>query len=126
MHIKPAVLGANVIGGLIFGVGMAVLGYCPGTGAAALGDGSRHAIPGLIGMMVGGVVFAELYPWLSKNVLTWADTIVTVNGKATDKLTLPDVAGVSPWWFILALAALAGVIFVLLESSGRNRQELVA
>ena len=47
MHVKNAAILANIVGGLIFGVGMAVLGYCPGTGIAAIGDGSRHAIPGL-------------------------------------------------------------------------------
>ena len=35
MHIQPTKIGANILGGLIFGVGFALAGYCPGTGAAA-------------------------------------------------------------------------------------------
>jgi hypothetical protein len=38
---------------------MAILGYCPGTGVAAIGDGSRDAITGVIGMVVGAALFAE-------------------------------------------------------------------
>ena len=33
LHIKPTRYAANIIGGLLFGVGFALLGYCPGTGA---------------------------------------------------------------------------------------------
>ena len=40
LHVKPTRYAANIVGGLIFGVGFALLGYCPGTGAAALGQGN--------------------------------------------------------------------------------------
>ncbi|HUX56507.1 MAG TPA: YeeE/YedE thiosulfate transporter family protein [Bacteroidales bacterium] len=30
-HVKPLILTGIIIGGLIFGTGMAILGYCPGT-----------------------------------------------------------------------------------------------
>src|SRR5688500_1034659 len=36
LHIKPTQVGSNVFGGLLFGFGFALLGYCPGTGPAAL------------------------------------------------------------------------------------------
>ena len=36
---KSGSMGSNIIGGLIFGVGFAVLGYCPGTIAGAIGNG---------------------------------------------------------------------------------------
>lgn len=107
LHIKSAALLANVLGGLIFGVGMAVLGYCPGTGVAALGDGSRHAWPGLLGMIVGAGIYAEVYPYIQDNLLKVADE---------GKVTFADITGISPWWFILGLVIIAGVIFFLLES----------
>ena len=47
MHIHGGAGRGRPVGGVIFGIGMAVLGYCPGTGVAAIGDGSRHAIAGL-------------------------------------------------------------------------------
>ena len=43
LHPKPGSLGMTLVGGLIFGVGFAVLGYCPGTIAAAVGQGKMDA-----------------------------------------------------------------------------------
>jgi uncharacterized membrane protein len=51
LSIKATVLGANIIGGLLFGLGWAVLGYCPGTSIGAVAEGplgcalgcTRHA-----------------------------------------------------------------------------------
>ena len=40
LHLKPTRYGANILGGLIFGVGFGLIGYCPGTGAAAVGQGN--------------------------------------------------------------------------------------
>jgi uncharacterized protein len=58
-HVKPARLLANVSGGLIFGVGFACAGYCPGTGAAALGQGDLSALYYIAGMFVGSYLYAE-------------------------------------------------------------------
>lgn len=115
LHVKAATLGANAVGGLIFGVGMAVLGYCPGTGVAALGDGSRHAIPGVLGMVAGSALFAHAYPHLQGNLLTWCSVTAVVDGKSTGKLTLPDLAHASPWLFVAGLAVVAAVVFLLIE-----------
>lgn len=53
LHIKPTRIGANLIGGLVFGAGFALLGYCPGTGAAALGQGSWDVLFGIAGLVAG-------------------------------------------------------------------------
>ncbi len=106
LHIKSATVLGNALGGLIFGVGMAVLGYCPGTGVAAIGDGSRHAIPGVLGMVFGAAVYAEVHPWMKQNVLERLNY---------GKVSLADAAGVSPWWFILALVVIAAVAFLAIE-----------
>lgn len=111
LHIKAATLLGNALGGAIFGVGMAILGYCPGTGVAALGDGSRHVVPGLFGMLAGGALYAEAYPWLKANVLGVADY---------GKITLAD-GGLSPWWLIAGFAALSVVLFLALELWERRR-----
>ena len=44
--IKPGSWGSSGIGGIIFGVGLAILGYCPGTSAGAAGQGSLDALVG--------------------------------------------------------------------------------
>ena len=105
LHIKATALLGNALGGLIFGAGMAVLGYCPGTAVAAIGEGSRHAVPGVLGMIVGAGLYAEVYPWIKANILNIGNL-----GKAT----LPSMTGWSAWWFILALFVLAMGIFNLI------------
>ncbi len=37
LHIRPALLGGVLLGGVCFGIGIVVFGYCPGTSVAACG-----------------------------------------------------------------------------------------
>jgi hypothetical protein len=106
LHVKGAYLVANALGGLIFGTGMAILGYCPGTAVAAIGDGSRDAIAGVLGMVFGAAVFAEAFDWIKANVLPLVDL---------GKETLVTATGLSPWWFIGGLAVAAVLGFSILE-----------
>ena len=50
----------SLLGGSVFGVGMAISGYCPGTGIAALASGSKDVLVGLAGMIFGSIIFNEL------------------------------------------------------------------
>ncbi|HBS27982.1 MAG TPA: YeeE/YedE family protein [Phycisphaerales bacterium] len=106
LQVKNAALLGNAVGGAIFGVGMAVLGLCPGTGLAAIGDGQRDAIPGVLGMLTGGYLYALAHPWLTEALVKPLDL-----GKAT----LATQTHLSPWWFIVGLAVLAGAGFFALE-----------
>ena len=54
--VKPLNLGGITIGGVLFGTGMALLGYCPGTTLAAVGKGRKDAAAGLLGMLGGAFV----------------------------------------------------------------------
>jgi hypothetical protein len=65
LHIRGGSFGSTVVGGLIFGAGFALLGYCPGTVAGAAGQGSMDAlIGGFTGLMFGSWLFAVLFPRL--------------------------------------------------------------
>jgi uncharacterized membrane protein YedE/YeeE len=99
LHVKTALLLANTLGGVLFGVGMVVLGYCPGTGVAALGEGAKDALFGVFGMLAGAALYAEVYPWMKVHVLGVGDL---------GKTTLAESLGVSPW-VLLAVIALGGV-----------------
>jgi hypothetical protein len=106
LSVKPMLLGGVLLGSVLFGVGLAILGYCPGTGVAAAAQGSRDALAGVLGMFAGSALFSELYPSLKVTVLSWGDY---------GKLTLPQVTGL-PWSAtFLALGAVAGAFFVWLE-----------
>ena len=100
LHLKAAHVVTVLAGGAIFGVGMAVLGFCPGTGVAAIGDGAKDAIPGVLGMLVGAAIYAETHGWVSQTLTPIGDL---------GKVSFADVTGLSPWVFVglLVLAALA-------------------
>lgn len=98
-HIKPTLLAAVIVGALIFGVGMVLLGYCPGTGVAAAATGRVHAIIGFVGMLVGGIVYAYSYPAMKDGFLAIGD-----QGKVrlTDITPVPEAV----WWTLLVIVAL--------------------
>jgi len=115
--IKPSIksthLVANIIGGLIFGVGFALLGYCPGTGVGAIGEGRTDAFwGGVLGMLVGAGLYAEVYHYLKGNLLTWG---------SCGKITIPSILGMgSPYhWIIIAVFCVGIALFLMaLEKRG--------
>ncbi|UCG13171.1 MAG: YeeE/YedE family protein [Deltaproteobacteria bacterium] len=109
LSVKPTNLGANIIGGLLFGAGWGLLGYCPGTSAGAIGEGRWDALWGVLGMLVGAAIYAECYPALKKSILTWG---------TFGKITLPQVLGVSHWIIIPAFIIGALYLFRWFEKSG--------
>ncbi len=108
LHIKPTKLGANIIGGLLFGAGFALIGYCPGTGAAALGQGSWDALFGMGGLVVGSWLYAELSGTLKKTVGKWGDL---------GKLTLADVLHLPRGVVVVLMAALLTGVLIAVEKS---------
>jgi len=109
LSLKPLVLGGNIIGGLIFGVGWALLGYCPGTAGAALGEGRVDALAGMAGMLVGAAAYAEAYPALKQSVLAWGDY---------GKVTLPDLLSMDHWLVILLFVAGGILLLRFIERKG--------
>jgi hypothetical protein len=106
LHIKPTRIGANIIGGLVFGAGFALMGYCPGTAAAALGQGSWDALFGMTGLIAGSWIFAELSGMLNKTVEKWGEL---------GKLTLPDMLHIPRGAFVVSFALLLTAILLLLQ-----------
>jgi uncharacterized membrane protein YedE/YeeE len=97
VHVKPLLFSGVIAGAVLFGIGMAVLGYCPGTGVAACGEGRRDAMVGVLGMFFGAGVFVAVYPALRPLIEGLGDW---------GEVTLPRMVGVSPW-------AGVGVLIVL-------------
>jgi uncharacterized membrane protein YedE/YeeE len=105
-HIKSADMLAVTLGAAIFGVGMVIYGYCPGSGVAAVATGSVHALAGFAGMLVGGILYALSFAWVRDRVLP-----VGSLGKAR----LPELTGIPEWGWLAALALIGIVGAWLLE-----------
>jgi hypothetical protein len=110
LHPKKGSVGINVIGGLIFGVGFALLGYCPGTIAGAVGNGNLDAaVGGLIGIIVGAGIFAAYYPRLKVGILQ--------KGNYGD-VSLPQLLKVNDWVVVIPVSVLIIALLYWLESIG--------
>ena len=44
IYLMPTVYGAQIVGGLIFGVGFVMAGWCPGTAAVGMASGKLDAL----------------------------------------------------------------------------------
>ena len=96
-HIKPADLLAITLGAGLFGIGMVLYGYCPGTALAAIGA---------FGMILGGILYALTFDWVSQTILpVWA----------MGKVQLPQLLGVGAPLIFGALGLLVVAFFVMLE-----------
>lgn len=100
LQVKPLMIGGIVTGAVLFGIGMAILGYCPGTTVAACGEGRRDAMVGVVGMLIGATVYVLAWPVLRPLMQAGGDL---------GKLTLPEISRLSPWFWIgvLMVAVLA-------------------
>ncbi len=107
---KSGSVGMNIIGALIFGVGFAVLGYCPGTIAGAIGNGYLDAIVGgLAGILLGTWIFALMYPKLKDGILKLGDF---------GDITLPRLLKVNDWVAVVPATLLIILILVWIERTG--------
>lgn len=105
--IKGTSVGAQVVGGSLFGIGWAILGYCPGTAVGALAEGHLDGLWGIIGMLVGGALYGTLiYPIMKTAVIPLGNF---------GKLTLPQALGVSPWLVIVVFALIILAMFAFFE-----------
>lgn len=105
LHIKPTRFASNIIGGLLFGTGFALSAYCPGTGAAALGQGNYDALAMALGMIGGSYLFAEMSGWISRSVDPIGDR---------GKITLHDLLPNNRTTVVISSAlALAGVLVAI-------------
>ena len=64
VFLMPTIYGAQIVGGLLFGVGFAMGAWCPGTAAAGLAAGRIDALVFLVGTIGGSILFSELFPFI--------------------------------------------------------------
>jgi uncharacterized protein len=106
---KALNVGAVTIGAILFGIGWAAMGYCPGTSLGALGEGRLHSVFAIAGMIAGAALYARAYPLLKASLLAWYDA---------GTITVPGIFGVSHWTVIALFWIFTLFIFVWFERKG--------
>jgi uncharacterized membrane protein YedE/YeeE len=111
--IIPTFFWPQLVGGALFGLGYVVSGYCPGTAVAGLASGRLDALVTMIGIGVGSVLFAAVYPWIEAFYKT----------SSMGQVTLPEWTGMNHWVLLAILFVIAGSVFYSLErfQKGRGR-----
>jgi uncharacterized protein len=111
---KAALYYADVAGGVLLGVGIALAGACPGTVFAQIGAGYRDAIFVLIGGLSGAVAYSYAEPALKKTAL----------GESGGKLVFSDLIGIPYWQGALGLAGVLVLLLIVLERLRPWRSDL--
>lgn len=107
----------NIVGGLIFGVGMALSGFCPGTCAAGSGEGKLdYLIPGLLGFLVGAAIYGLTYPSIFPAISAIANA---------GNVVIPDAWNLSPFLTVTLFALLALFLFYLIDRAGLQRKSKI-
>jgi uncharacterized membrane protein YedE/YeeE len=106
-RIMPFMGIAHLVGGFLFGIAMGAAGFCPGTCVARVGAGKFVAIAGVIGLILGIVIFD-----ISKATLTEIGILGT-----KEKLTLYGVLGL-PYGIV---AVVWGVLSYAIFLAGSNQ-----
>jgi uncharacterized protein len=110
--IPPTSMLANVVGGVVFGVGMATAGYCPGTIVAEAGEGRLDAwVAGLSGLFVGAIVFGLLQPVIMP---------MLARVGSLGRVTFASLTGASPWLVLLVLGQIVMLVVILIADVGRK------
>jgi hypothetical protein len=96
LYIEPTNLTAQIVGGLLFGAGFLIGGYCPGTSMAAIATGRKDGMLFALGMLAGVYAYAEFTPQLDD----W------YKATALGELTLPSITGIGMGWWTLVFIAI--------------------
>ena len=109
MHfdIKPTYVIGVGLGGLIFGVGFALAGYCPGTCVVGIGEGRRDAWVTLLGGITGALVFTLVYTAIEGTL---------IKPLSYGKITLADVLHIPAVGVAIGLAAVFLTVVSLLPT----------
>jgi uncharacterized membrane protein YedE/YeeE len=104
----------NLVGGLVFGVGMALAGFCPGTCAAGAGEGKLdYIIPGFLGFLVGAVLYGLTYSLIFPPISAIANI---------GNVVIPDLWDLNPYLTVVVFALMSVLLFYLIDRMGMHRK----
>ena len=114
VYFMHTIYAAQIVGGLIFGVGFVMSGWCPGTSTVGLASGKIDALVFLLGAMGGSILYNEVYPIVMP--LTAADRGVTF---AFDSLGISE-ATFAFYFTLIAVACFWGAEYVEKKRVGKG------
>ncbi|HEX9012183.1 MAG TPA: YeeE/YedE thiosulfate transporter family protein, partial [Anaerolineaceae bacterium] len=92
--VPATYIAGNLGGGFVFGIGMSLAGYCPGTIAAGAGEGKLdYLIPGGLGLIAGALLFGLTYQQVFPPIRALADL---------GNVILPQVWHINPFLMMVA------------------------
>jgi len=105
----------NLAGGLIFGVGMSLAGFCPGTCVAGAGEGKvDYLVPGILGFFVGALIYGLTYQFVFPKISAIANY---------GNVTIPQLWNINPYLAITVFSIMALVLFYLIDRMGLSRKQ---
>ena len=110
LAIPGTYLWPQALGGLLIGLGFVVGGYCPGTAAVGAASGKLDALVFMIGIILGILGFAEIYPVIYD--FAWS------GGMGHE--TLPGLFGLPSWVVAMLIAGMALGLFWLAAVAERK------
>lgn len=105
VYRMETLLGPQIVGGLIFGAGFAIGGWCPGTALVGLASGKLDALAFVGASLLGSLAYAFAWPRLAPLQDVGACGIVT----------LPELLHLSPLAVGAGVAVAAVVAFTALQ-----------
>ncbi|MBF0516616.1 MAG: YeeE/YedE family protein [Nitrospirae bacterium] len=105
LYLPRTVILNQLFGGVLFGAGLAIAGYCPAIAACALGEGAIDAFVTMAGIVGGSILYAEMYDG-SK-----LDRIVSFIDLG--RVTFPEIFLVFNHWFFIMAFVFMCAMFLL-------------
>jgi uncharacterized membrane protein YedE/YeeE len=112
--IPATYLVGNLIGGVVFGIGMALSGFCPGTVAAGAGEGRLdYLVPGVLGLYVGAVIYGLAYDRVMPSLARWS---------RIGAITFAEMLRAEPWLVVALFVEVVLLVFYVIERRPRARR----
>ena len=102
LYVPETFLAPQAIGGVLFGVGFAIAGLCPGTSCVAGASGRLDGLAAIAGLLIGVLAFAEA-GWLTD----------FHDSTARGVFTLPELFGLHEGVVVAGVLVVAAALFAV-------------
>jgi len=115
LFFMPSIYGAQIVGGLVFGIGFVIGAWCPGTAAVGLASGRLDALVFLVGAVIGSIVFNEIF-FALKGLYNWGDSGVRFAWQAVGM----SAEGFAVLFVVVAIACFWGAEYIEKRRTGSS------